>query len=75
MVEEEVEEENQVVEEPRVAVSGVEEVEKGDAEVAFQDEEEAKLTRVVVQLMGESAGYRAALEFLVSEQVELLKQV
>lgn len=69
------EEENQVVEEPRVAVSGVEEVEKGDAEVAFQDEEVAKLIKAVVQLMEESAGYRAALEFLVSEQVELLKQV
>jgi hypothetical protein len=69
-----VEEENQVVEEPRVVVSGVEVGEKKDAdeEVAFQAEEVAK---VVVQLTEESVGYRVALEFLVSDQVELLKQV
>lgn len=65
---------NQVVEEPRVAVSGVEVVAKEEAEVAFQAEV-AKMIKVVAQLMKESAGYRAALEFLASEQVELLKQV
>lgn len=44
MVEEEVEE-NQVVEveEPRVAVSGVEVVEKEEMDVAFQAEEVAKM--------------------------------
>lgn len=73
------EEENQVeeVEEPRVVVSQVEVAEKEDVdeEVAFQAEEVARMTRVVVQLREESAGYTAALEFLVFEQVELLKQV
>lgn len=73
------EEENQVeeVEEPRVVVSQVEVAEKEDVdeEVAFQAEEVARMIRVVVQLREESAGYMVALEFLVFEQLELLKQV
>lgn len=41
------EEENQVVEEPGVAVSGVKVAEKVGVEVAFQAEEVVKMTKVV----------------------------
>lgn len=73
------EEENRVVEEPGVVVSGVEVAEKEKEDVgeeeAFQADEVAKMIEAVVQLTEESVGYRIALEFLVSEQVELLKQI
>lgn len=41
-------EENQVVEEPRAAVSGVKAAEKKEAEVAFQAEVAAKMIKVAV---------------------------
>jgi len=62
------------VEEPKEAEPGVKVVEKEVVEVAFQAEEVARMIKVVVQLMEAPAGYKDALEFLVSEQVESLKQ-
>lgn len=59
----EVEEENQVVEEPRVAESGVK-VEEIEVVVV------AKMIKVVVQLVVGSAGYKVALKFPVSEPAE-----
>ena len=71
----EAEAENQVVEEPWVAVYGAMVVEMEVAEVAIQVEEEAKKIKVGVQLADVSSDYKAALEFPVFEQVGLLKQV
>lgn len=67
--------ENQVVEEPKVVVSGVKVVEMEVVGLRFQAEKVAKMIKVVVQLGEEPAGYKAALEFPVSEQVESQKQV
>lgn len=62
------------MEEPREAEPGVTVVEKEEVEVAFQAAEVVRMIKVVVRLMEAPAGYRDALEFLVSEQVESLKQ-
>jgi hypothetical protein len=74
-VEVEVEEENWVEEGLKVAVTEAKEVEMEVMEVAIQAEEVVGTIKVVVQQVTKTFGQNAALEFLVSAQVESQKQV